>query len=198
MLNRSVQFFDEQFGRQAKAADYALNPFETQVLPHLRGEVLDLGCGLGNLSVEAAKAGCTVTALDASPAGVANLGERARALRLPINARVEDLRNFVPARDYDCVVAIGLLMFFSCPDAGSSLAAIQRAVRPGGVAAVNVLIEGTTYLDMFDDAGYCLFPANELERRFSGWEIIVNRHQDFPAPRDTIKKFHTLIARRPV
>jgi tellurite methyltransferase len=71
----SVEFFETQFRRQVREADFALNPFEQLVLPYVAGNVLDLGCSLGNLSLEAARRGCSVTAIDASPTAV----ERVRA-----------------------------------------------------------------------------------------------------------------------
>lgn len=194
--NRSVDFFDRQFARQARESDYALNPFERAILPHLFGEVLDLGCGLGNLSVAAAQAGCVVTALDASASGVADLTRRTRERGLSLEARTADLRDYVPDRKYDCVVAIGLLMFFPCDVARAQLGRIREAVRAGGIAAVNVLIEGTTYMDMFDPAAFCLFGRDELTAAFSGWDTLLSRHEDFPAPGDTLKRFHTLVARR--
>ena len=66
--NRSIAFFDAQFEKQVATSDYALNPFEERVLPFVRGRVLDFGCGLGNLSIEAARSGADVVAVDASPA----------------------------------------------------------------------------------------------------------------------------------
>jgi tellurite methyltransferase len=195
-MNRSVRFFDEQFQRQARTADYALNPFENAVLPHLSGEVLDLGCGLGNLSIAAAAAGCRVTAVDASPAGVADLQKRAAERQLRVDARVADVRTFVPAVHYDCVVAIGLLMFLPCSDARALLARLRDAVRPAGLAAINVLVEGTTYLDMFDPAGYCLFGRFELIESFPRWPVMLSKHEDFRAPGGTLKSFHTLVVRR--
>ncbi|MEO8908399.1 MAG: methyltransferase domain-containing protein, partial [Microbacteriaceae bacterium] len=64
--NESMQFFNEQFRDQLAAGGHALYPFETAALPYLRGRVLDYGCGLGNLALEAARRGCSVVALDAS------------------------------------------------------------------------------------------------------------------------------------
>ncbi|MFZ1909772.1 MAG: class I SAM-dependent methyltransferase, partial [Burkholderiales bacterium] len=118
----ALEFFDRQFERQVAASDYALNPFECAVLPHLSGDVLELGCGLGNLALEAAGRGCRVTALDFSATAIANLARRAGERGVALEAHSADLRHYVPARDYDCVVSIGLLMFFACGDARRLLA----------------------------------------------------------------------------
>jgi len=84
-------------------------------------------------------------------------------------------------------------MFFRRETALKLLTAIQEHVKPGGRAIVNVLIEGTTYLGMFDPDNYCLFRRNELEERFEDWTILELRTQTFPAPEDTRKDFSTLI-----
>ena len=61
-----IQFFEQQFRRQVAERDFALNPFEQAALPYVRGRVLDLGCGLGNLCVAAARRGAQGVAGDAS------------------------------------------------------------------------------------------------------------------------------------
>jgi len=63
---------------------------------------------------------------------------------------------------------------------------------------VNVLIDGTTFMDMFDPNGYYLFGENELGEAFAAWTREYSKFESFPAPRDTIKRFCTLVARRPL
>ncbi|GIL05066.1 class I SAM-dependent methyltransferase [Betaproteobacteria bacterium PRO7] len=194
--NLSVEFFAKQFDRQIAEQEYRLNPFEQWTLPHLAGRVLELGCGLGNLSIEAARAGHEVTAIDACPDAVKDLGRRAQAEGLPIRVLEADLTEWRATETWDTVVAIGLLMFFACEDSRNVLQEIKRAVAPGGIAAVNVLIEGTTYMEMFDPQGYCLFPAGELEATFADWRILLASVDDFLAPGEKIKRFATVIAQR--
>lgn len=193
----SIHFFDTQFRRQVAAGDYALNPFEQAILPYLRGDVLELGCGLGNLALAAAQQGCRVTALDASPTAVADLARRARERGLPVEARQADLRRYQTELRYDCVVSIGLLMFFAPEDARASLASLGQWVRPGGVIAINVLIEGTTFMDMFDPAAHHLFGEIEVVNAFPGWRVEYAQADTFDAPENRIKRFGTVVLRRP-
>lgn len=195
--NQSIAFFDEQFRRQPKDGALKLNPFEDLALPYLSGEVLDFGCGLGNLAFAAAKRGCKVTALDASPAAVEHIHSRAAAEGVPVSASLADLRDYPIAGEYDCIVSIGLLMFFDCPTAFKVLSQLQSHVRPGGVAIINVLVEGTTYLEMFDPSGHCLFAPLEMQSRFAGWSIEHSEFSDFEAPQHTLKRFSTIVARKP-
>ncbi len=197
MSKYAVDFFARQFERQIAAADYTLNPFETWTLPHLTGQVLELGCGLGNLSIAAARAGHAVDALDACGQAVDDLARRAQALGVAIVVRRCDLEHWRADGRWDSVVAIGLLMFFTCDDARRVLQEIRHAVSPRGVAALNVLVEGTTYMKMFDPERFCLFPPQELHQTFADWQMLLDRIDDFPAPEGCLKRFATVIARRP-
>jgi tellurite methyltransferase len=195
--NGSVDFFEAQFQRQVAAREFTLNPFEEVALPYLTGHVLDLGCGLGNLSVAAARRGCEVVAVDASPTAVDRLSRVSQAEKLRLTAVQCDMQQFEVGETFDVVVAIGLLMFFPRQVALELLDKVQRAVRPGGCAVVNVLVQGTTFMDMFDGDRYCLFGPGELEAAFTDWTTLLARQDEFPAPNGTVKRFATIIARKP-
>ncbi len=193
----SVRFFETQFERQVREKDFALNPFESLALDYLAGDLLDLGCGLGNLSLEAARRGCRVTAIDGSPTAIRRIREAAEQESLAVTALIADLEEYVVDRDYDTIVAIGLLMFMRREPALALLSQIQERVRPGGRAIVNVLVEGTTYRHMFDPEHHCLFGPEELRERFAGWNVLAWRPETFPAPRGTLKVFTTIVAEKP-
>jgi tellurite methyltransferase len=194
--NSSIAFFDAQFQRQVRGGDFALNPFEKTALPYLRGRTLDYGCGLGNLAVAAAERGCSVVALDASHTAIEHLRQVASERALPIEAYEAELHDYELREDFDTIVSIGLLMFFDCPAAFRQLSSLQSHVRRDGIAVVNVLVEGTTYLEMFDPRGHCLFARDEMRHRFSGWKMLRYEHQDFDAPNQSVKSFVTAIAQR--
>jgi tellurite methyltransferase len=192
-----MEFFERQFQRQAREGELALNPFEELALARLRGEVLDLGCGMGALALAAARKGHTVRAVDASPTAIARLAEAARSEGLALHAELADLSSWEPERPYDSIVAIGLLMFFPRERALALLRSIRERVRPGGVAVVNVLIEGTTWLEPFEPGRRTLFAAGELERAFADWTLLDATEHEFAASGGTLKRFVTLVARKP-
>ena len=89
------------------------------------------------------------------------LNKDAQREGLPVRGIQADVEKWTIDESYDTIIAVGLLMFFRRETALKLLTAIQEHVKPGGRAIVNVLIEGTTYLGMFDPDNYCLFRRNE-------------------------------------
>ena len=76
------------------------------------------------------------------------------------------------------------------------LAGIQEHVADQGLAIINVLTEGTTFMGMFEPGNYYLFGQNELEDRFKGWKILHSVHDGFDAPGNTRKEFSTVVAQK--
>jgi tellurite methyltransferase len=195
--NQSIEFFDKQFEKQVKEGELKLNPFEEIALKYVKGQVLDLGCGLGNLAIEAARLGCSVLALDASSKAIGHISKVATSEHLAIKAREVNLSNYKIIESFDTIVSIGLLMFMEKGQAYQLLNQIQQKVLPGGYAIINVLIEGTTYLEMFDAKEYHLFGSKELQQQFLGWDIKQEKYDSFPAPNNTVKEFITVVVYKP-
>jgi tellurite methyltransferase len=195
-ISHSVSFFDAQFQKQLCEQSFALNPFEQAALKYLAGDVLDLGCGLGNLSMAAARNGANVVAVDASPAAIAHIQQVAAGENLALQGIQADLGNYRISGQFDSIAAIGLLMFFDRARALELLEEIQRRVKPGGCAVINVLIEGTTFLGMFQPGHYYLFGREELAQRFADWRVLEHVYQTSPAPENTEKVFATIVAQK--
>ena len=194
MINHSVNFFDKQFQNQVSKGDFSLNSFEKLALPFLKGRVLDLGCGLGNLTIEAARRGATVLALDASETAIERIRHVAATENLAIKAELADLSTYQISESYDVIVSIGLLMFMEKSKAHKILKNIKLHVIPGGCAIINVLVDTTTYLDMFDLKHYYLFGHNELQEQFTEWELLESSYDSFGASGSSVKIFTTLVA----
>ncbi len=150
--------------------------------PILSGKVLDLGCGLGNLSLAAAARGAQVTAYDACENAVEDLAERALASGHNVWVRTVDLKGWQPEETYDAVNCIGLLMFFAREDALAGLQAVHDAVRPGGVAVVNAMIEGSTFLAMFDPPRITSSGPTNSPRHSRGGKSCTTASRTFPRP----------------
>lgn len=195
-MQSAVDFFDKQFRAQIRRGDLVLNPFERIALQHARGRVLDCGCGVGNLTRACAERGCDVTAIDASPTAIAFVRDISRKQRLPVTAILGDASTVTVDGPFDTVASIGLLMFQRRDRAFALLARLQALVAKGGVCIVNVLVQGTTYLEMFGTGQRCLFEPEEVRRAFDGWRVLVDEAAGFDAPGGTRKEFLTVVAER--
>ncbi|MFC0432803.1 bifunctional 2-polyprenyl-6-hydroxyphenol methylase/3-demethylubiquinol 3-O-methyltransferase UbiG [Kutzneria buriramensis] len=97
-----------------------------------RGDVLDVGCGLGDNAAFVAAQGLPVTAVDSSPTGI----DLARK-RFPdsgIRFSVTDAITLPgPTEAFDTVLSCALLHCLAPADRIPHLHAVHRATRPGGV-----------------------------------------------------------------
>ncbi|MBF9034857.1 methyltransferase domain-containing protein [Rhodobacterales bacterium HKCCE2091] len=119
----------------SRAADYADLPMtETQVRALDRfldglappARILDLGCGPGIHAARMAAAGHVVTGIDASPGFVA--AARARG----VDARLGTFDDLSESAAYDAAWASFSLLHAPRADMPRHLAALRRALKPGG------------------------------------------------------------------
>ena len=114
-------------------------PYALEALQHAGLQTgmaaLDVACGPGTLSLLAARAGASVTAVDFAAPMVEVLKQRASKDGLTVDARVAD-GMALPMDDHSFDVAFSMfgLMFF--PDRARGFAELYRVLRPGGCAVV--------------------------------------------------------------
>ncbi len=117
--------------------------------------LLDAGCGTGALSVEAARRGATVTAIDVSPTLIGLARERQPEIPGPgsIDFRVGDMLDPWLGR-FDHVVAMDSLIHYQAPDIVRALA--ELSLRTDG-SVVFTVAPRTALLTLMHAAGK-LFP----------------------------------------
>jgi len=108
----------------------------------VHGDVLDIGCGLGDNAVYLAKNGHTVTGLDISPTALITAEWRAKDAGVDVKFAVADstkLDGYIDA--FDTVIDVGL--FHSVDDDGrrSYADAVHRATRPGATLLLSCFSE---------------------------------------------------------
>jgi 2-polyprenyl-3-methyl-5-hydroxy-6-metoxy-1,4-benzoquinol methylase len=109
----------------------------------VHGDVLDIGCGLGDNAIYLAKNGHNVTGLDISPTALSTAERRAKDAGVTVKFAVTDSTKLEGYTDaFDTIVDSG--MFHCLDDDGkrSYAAAAHRATRPGA----------TLLLSCFSDA----------------------------------------------
>jgi SAM-dependent methyltransferase len=128
------------------------------------GPVLDVGAGIGRVTLELAGAGHQVAALDSDAALLSALRERASARALAVETVHADARSFgLPRADFAlCIVPMQTIQLLG--GATGRMQFLRRAhahLHPGGVLACAILGE----LDPFDCSRSGIGPPAEHTRR---------------------------------
>ena len=109
-----------------------------------RQSVLDVGAGPGGTALAIARAGCRVTAIDASAQMVERMKQRAGSLGSAVDARVMDGQALAFAdATFDAALSVFGVILFADPVQG--LSEMRRVVRPGGKVAIVTWTEPQNY-----------------------------------------------------
>jgi SAM-dependent methyltransferase len=105
---------------------------ELEALGGFSGEVLDIGCGLGDNAISLASRGHSVTGLDGSPAAIEEARRRAAAAGVTVNFDVADATALSGYEGrFDTVVDSALYHCLDDEGQQAYIAALYRVTRPG-------------------------------------------------------------------
>jgi len=104
------------------------------------GEVLELACGTGQLTLPIAAAGMPVTGIDISEPMLTVARKRGAAAGVSIEYRLGDMRKFDLDRQFALIFIArnSLLHLHSIEDILSTFAAVRRHLAPGGLFAFDI------------------------------------------------------------
>jgi 2-polyprenyl-3-methyl-5-hydroxy-6-metoxy-1,4-benzoquinol methylase len=132
------EYFDE-----VEARKYFVEPHIPRFaeFPRWRGKrVLEVGCGIGTDTINFARAGAQVTAVDLSDRSLEIARRRAEVYGLPsirfVQANVEELGTVLPERGYDLVYSFGVIHHTPHPDV--ALGQLVACLKPGGTLKIMV------------------------------------------------------------
>ena len=145
-----------------------------------RGLIVELGCGSGLLTRYLLDAGHRVIASDASPAML--------EIATQVAFDAEDIRQIVlpdqPIPEADAIVSIGHVLNY-LPDAASierALVAIARALRPGGILAIDLC-----------DLGFAAARRDAVSRGWTGEDWAIITKTSVPSPDMYVRDMTTFV-----
>jgi ubiquinone/menaquinone biosynthesis C-methylase UbiE len=119
-------------------------------LGDIRGsKVLDLGCGVGRVTMELLKAGAEVTSLDNSQKMLAFTENKAKAASLGKGLRCiksDASENPLSDASYDVVICVGLLEHLPLQFRSKTLEHLHRVLKPNGTSYIIVNNENSVFL----------------------------------------------------
>jgi SAM-dependent methyltransferase len=136
----------ELYDRLFDTLDFDI-PYWIETAKAARGPVLELACGTGRILLAALKAGAEIEGLDASPAMIQRLEDKARAAGLSVRAETADMRDFDMGRLYNRIIC-GFNGFAHCGTISEQVACLRSSLRhlePGGALVLHMTYPGPAY-----------------------------------------------------
>lgn len=136
-------------------------PYYADLARQASGNVLELACGTGQLTVPIASAGLPIVGLDLSLPMLNAATERAAAARVSVEYVQGDMRNFDLGRKFGLIFIArnSLLHLHSTEDLLAAFAAARRHLAPGGTFAFDIFNPNVRLL------------ARPAGQRFPGFQV---------------------------
>jgi SAM-dependent methyltransferase len=189
----------ENLYRESTKADGPVVPWDSRdakprvkelaLLGAIRGDVLDIGCGLGDNAIHLAQQGFNVTGLDFAPSAIEQARGRAAAAGATVDFQVADATTLDDWEGrFDTVIDSGVYHCFDEDGHTRYASALHRATRPGARWHIWCFSEGQIHgvptpfsNGMRWEEVARVLPAN-------GWTVLQLDNTAFAAPKTELLK----------
>jgi SAM-dependent methyltransferase len=115
-------------------------PYYLELARETSGDVLELACGTGQLTVPIGSAGLAIAGIDTSVPMLNTARERAAAAKVSVEYLPGDMRNFDLGREFGLIFIArnSLLHLHSTEDILAAFAMVRRHLAPGGIFAFDI------------------------------------------------------------
>jgi SAM-dependent methyltransferase len=115
-------------------------PYYAELARQASGDILELACGTGQLTVPLASAGQRIAGLELSEPMLRTARERAATAKVSVEYVLGDMRNFSLGRQFALIFIArnSLLHLHSTEDILATFAMVRRHLTPGGIFAFDI------------------------------------------------------------
>ncbi len=164
---------DDEYARMLRLIEPILLPADAPC------ELLELGCGAGNLALLLARRGVRVTGVDICATAIGWATERAAAAGIDATFIVDNVIELahLPTAAFDTVVDGHCLHCLTGADRARCLSAVRRVLRPGGRSVVLTMcgeVRDPDLLQQFDPATSTLYSDGVPIRHVGSAQSIVD------------------------
>ena len=137
--------------------DYDIN-FYLQKASNIKGNILEIGCGTGRITIPLMENGANITGIDSSQKMIDMLGTKVANNKVPIKIIKRDVRDLELAQKFSLVIFPyrGFQSLLTVEDQVNALNSLRNHLEPGGKLIITLFVPGKDLFDQRSDIFYHL------------------------------------------
>jgi tellurite methyltransferase len=162
-------------------------------------QILDVGAGEGRNAIYLSKLGFDVDAFDISKKGIKKMDYLAAKNGIYINSFICDISNFKFTKQYDLIVAHGILQFIDKTIRDEFIEQMKDFTKPGGYNIISVFTDATETPEDLRNLMVGVFKDGQIQSFYTEWDVDYKSYTFNDEHENGIKHTHSankIIARK--
>lgn len=154
-------------------------------------QILDVGAGEGRNAIYLSEQGFNVDAFDISEKGIKKLNYLATKKGVYINSFICDVSNFIFCKQYDLIIAHGILQFIDNSIRNKFIEQMKNFTKVGGYNIISVFTNTTEIPEDLKDLMIGVFKDGEIKTYYTKWDVEYKSYSFNDEHENGIKHTHT-------